>query len=166
MTDIRPLSRETLMPLMRLKVTEAQNDFVAPNVMTVAQATFEAGAEIYGLWDGDSPVGMMAIINTAHRGHVPDDPAERTNTLFVWRLMLDVAHQRKGHGQAAMDFAVARAKELGLADVTVSAVEANGGAIPFYERFGFQRTGEVLDGEVVLSLPMDPDAGPMKLLSG
>ena len=165
MTDIRPLCRDTLMPLLRLKVSEAQNDFVAPNVMTVAQATFEGGAEIYGLWDADTPVGMMAIINTAHPDQVPDE-GERTNTLFVWRLMLDVAHQRQGHGQAAMEFAVARAQELGLVDVTVSAVEAHGSAIPFYERFGFKRTGEVLDDEVVLSLPMDPDAGPIKLVVG
>lgn len=165
MTDIRPLSRETLMPLLKLKVREDQNDFVAPNVMTVAQATFEAGAEIYGIWDGETPVGMMAVIDNSHPDQIPDE-GERRDTLFLWRLMLDLAHQHGGHGTAALEFIVSLAREKGLVDVTTSAVEAESGAIPFYERFGFRRTGEVIDDEVVLSLPMAEGVGPIRLLEG
>lgn len=163
MTDIRPLSRDTLMPLLKLKVREDQSDFVAPNVMTVAQATFEGGAEIYGLWDGETPVGMMAVIDTSNPEQIPDE-GERQNTLFLWRMMLDAAHQKSGHGTAALDFAVDLARDKGLVDVTVSSVEAEGSAIPFYERYGFRRTGEVLDDEVVLSLPLEAGVGPMKLV--
>jgi hypothetical protein len=32
------------------------------------------------------------------------------------------------------------------------AAEGDGSPIPFHERYGFERTGEVLDGEVLLRL--------------
>lgn len=165
MTEFRRLCRDTLMPLLKLKVREDQDGFVAPNVMTVAQATFEGGAEIYGLWDGETPVGLMAVIDTSHPEQIPDQ-GERTNTLYIWRLMLDTAHQRSGHGSAAIHFATSLAQDKGLVDVTLSAADEEGSAIPFYERFGFRRTGEIIDGEVVMSLPMQDGVGPTKLVEG
>jgi diamine N-acetyltransferase len=38
--------------------------------------------------------------------------------------------------------------------LTTSAHHGDGSPIPFYERYGFKRTGEVDEGEVVLQLTL------------
>ena len=112
----------------------------------MGQAPFEPGSEVYGIWDGETPVGLIAVIYMTHpdaditAGHDRDG-------IYVWRLMIAADVQRHGIGWAAMQFAIDTAKERGRAHVAVCCVDEPGSAIGFYEKLGFRRTGKVLGDE-------------------
>lgn len=155
MTDFRILTAKTLMPLVNLDVADNQQDFVAPNAITMAQSLFEAGTEIYGMWVHETPVGMMAIVDMAH----PDqelEPDDNPDGVYVWRLMVAKEHQGKGHGREAMRFAEKRCKEIGRSYVLLSAVDSENGAIPFYEKQGYTKTGKIVDGETEMAKVLKP----------
>lgn len=49
----RPMTGADVIPLEGVTVREAKEDFIAPNIVTIAQARFRAGANDFCLWDGD-----------------------------------------------------------------------------------------------------------------
>ncbi|MDG2341197.1 MAG: GNAT family N-acetyltransferase [Paracoccaceae bacterium] len=153
MTDIKPLTSKTLMPLIKLDVAAHQQGFVAPNAITMAQSLFEPGNEIYGIWEGETPVGLIAVVDMSHPNadlDEDDDP----DGLYVWRLMVAKDQQGKGYGRAAMEFAKQRCRDLGRKQLLLSAVEHDQGAIPFYERLGFTRTGRIVSDEIEMVLAL------------
>ncbi len=153
MPDFRLLTRETLRHLAALSVRDDQTTFVAPNLMTMAQSLFEPGSEIYGIWDGESAVGMLAVVDMSHP-HADLDEGDDPDGIYIWRLMVDQAHQGKGYGRSALEFAKTLAQEEGRANLVISVVDEPGGALPLYERFGFSRTGRIVDGEVELVMTL------------
>ncbi len=74
---------------------------------------------------------------------------------FLWRLLIDERFQRQGYGTATLDAVVAyvRSRPNGDALIT-SAGQGEGSPQPFYERYGFVPTGEVMEDEVVLALDL------------
>lgn len=151
MPEFRPFSQDTLRPLAGLRVRDSQTTFVASNLMTMAQSIFEPGSEIYGVWEQTTPVGLLAVIDMSH----PDadlDEGDDPDGIYIWRLMVDQAHQGRGHGRAALDFAKSLARERGRSNLIISVVDEPGGAMPFYKEFGFHPTGRIVDGEVELAL--------------
>ncbi|MEY1556306.1 GNAT family N-acetyltransferase [Yoonia sp. R2331] len=150
MTTVRKIDADTVVPLIDLAVRPDQTGFVAPNAVTIAQAMFDKAAEIYGIYDGDAPVGLMAFIDMSH----PDAELEERDTpdsLYLWRFMVDQAHQKRGHGAAALGLFDQIARDRGRIKVVTSAVPGSGSAIPFYERAGYAKTGQIDEGEVVLA---------------
>ena len=148
MTQLRPLTRESVRPLLDLQVLPAQSTFVGSNAVTMGQAHFEPGTEIYGIWDNDVAVGMMAIIDMSH----PEQAHEDADSLYIWRFMIGANHQGHGHGNVALNFAIDLARKKQRTSVSLTSVDAEGCAIPFYERNGFRRTGKIIDGEAQLIL--------------
>lgn len=143
----RLVSRADVVPLIRLGPREGQEGRVAPNAVTIAQGAHEPGARVYGLWEDEAAVGLMAVIDPAEADmDVGDDP----EALFLWRLMIDGAHQGRGLGRAALALVEARARAWRRPRVVTSAVEREDGAAPFYERHGYQRTGRMLGDEAEL----------------
>ncbi|MCG7522625.1 GNAT family N-acetyltransferase [Ruegeria sp. Ofav3-42] len=70
----------------------------------MAQSIFEPESEIYGVWEQTAPVGLLAIVDMSH----PDadlDECDDPDGIYIWRLMVDQAHQGRGYGRAALDFA-------------------------------------------------------------
>lgn len=149
MPEFRPFSRDTLRPLAGLKVRDGQTKFVASNLMTMAQSIFEPGAEIYGVWGQSTPVGLLAVVDMSH--HEADlEEGDDPDGIYIWRLMVDQAHQGRGYGRAALEFAKSLACERGRSNLIVSVVDEPGGAMPLYTKFGFRPTGRIVDGEVEL----------------
>ncbi len=153
MPDFRPLTRETLRPLAGLSVRDEQTTFVAPNLMTMAQSIFEPGSEIYGVWEGETAVGLLAVVDMSH----PDadlDEGDEPDGIYIWRLMVDQAYQGRGFGRSALEFAKTLAQEKGRANLVISVVDEPGSALPLYKRFGFSTTGRIVDGEVELVMAL------------
>lgn len=73
---------------------------------------------------------------------------------YLWRLLVDRWHQRRGIGRAAVAEVVARARAAGVPALYTSVVEGPGTPRPFYERLGFVPTGRIIDDEVELVLPL------------
>jgi len=147
----RAITRETLSPLLRLKVAADQAHLVAPNAVTIAQAAYEQpGAYVWGLWDGETPIGLIAMIHPHEYAHL--EPGDDPDGAYVWRLMIDAAHQRRGHGRAAIDLCRRQARAWGLPRLATSVVDCPDSNIGFYEALGFTRTGRIFEDEIVLSL--------------
>ena len=150
MLERREVTRDTVFDLIKLAVREDQPGLVTPNVITLAQAPYETGARVWGLWIGDTAVGLMAMVHPdLYRWHQPGDDTEAA---YLWRLMIDRAEQGKGHGRAALDMAVAVTRDWGFPRVTAGVADVAHSNMGFYERYGFRRTGRVADGDVEVVL--------------
>ncbi len=150
MLERREITRETLNAVMRLKLRPGQEHLVAPNSVTIAQASYEQpGGYVWGLWDGDDPVGLLAMIHPREYPHI--EPGDDLDGAYIWRLMIAADHQGKGYGAAAIAECRVQARNWGLPRVATSVVDAPDSSIGFYERLGFGRTGAVVDDEIVLS---------------
>jgi diamine N-acetyltransferase len=142
------VTRDDVVPLIRLKVSSEQEALVAPNAATLAQAAYETGSIVLGLWDDSVPVGLMALIDMATYPWV--EPGDDPESAYIWRLMIDKSHQGKGFGSAALNLAADQAKAWGHSRLTASVVDAETSAMPFYEANGFRKTGDLVDGELVI----------------
>lgn len=72
---------------------------------------------------------------------------------YLWKLLIDERYQRQGFGTATLDLIVEYFRgRPGVEVLTTSAAQGDGSPIKFYECYGFERTGEVSDDEVVLRL--------------
>ena len=148
MTEFHKPTNDTLLPILKMELTPAQTDakLVAPNAVTLAQAAYYPPSEVWGIWEGETPVGLVALVDGSHPEadlEEGDDP----NALLLWRLFIDKTHQGKGHGTKALEFVTDLARKKGLPKVYTSAVQHEFSARPLYERFGFKPTGRVIDGD-------------------
>ena len=144
--SLREITQETVRAICRLQVGPGQDRFVAPNAVSVAQAHFEPRAWFRAIYAGEEPVGFMMLYEDREKPEY-----------FLWRLMIAAEHQGKGYGRRALELLVERVRGLpGAAELGTSYDPAEGGPAGFYKGFGFVETGEVLDGEVVCRLPLDP----------
>ena len=72
---------------------------------------------------------------------------------YLWKLLIDERYQRQGFGTATLDLIVDYFRgRPGVEVVSTSAGQGDGSPITFYERYGFEHTGEVVGDEVVLRL--------------
>ena len=67
---------------------------------------------------------------------------------YLWRLLVDRMHQRRGLGTRILDLVVTICKEMGANTLVTSWNPDRGTPEGFYRRYGFEPTGEVVDGEV------------------
>jgi diamine N-acetyltransferase len=141
-----------------LAVEQAPGDekFVASVEQSFADAITDARAEprYWTLNDGDAVVGFVMISDG-----VPADVLAAHGDLigpyFLWRLLIDRRHQRKGYGTAALDAVVEYVRgRPGAEALYTSASPGDGTPQPFYEGYGFVPTGAILEGEVVLRLDL------------
>lgn len=152
--EVRELrTREEAETLMRLQVAPAQQPFVAEVARSIAQAAFEPNARQFGLYDGGAAVGYLLLWDGR------EDPDEPDDELWVWRLMIDQRFQRRGFGRAAMRWVVEEARRMGVRQVGLAHVADNVDAGAFYQRLGLAYTGQVIDGERVMVLPLAAAAG-------
>lgn len=150
MLERREITRETLGALLKLKVRPDQDHLVAPNPVTIAQCAYEQpGGYVWGLWDGDTAVGLLAMIHPGEYPHM--EAGDDLEGAYIWRLMIGADHQGKGYGAAAIAECCAQARDWGLPRVATSVVQADDSNIGFYEKLGFRRTGGIVDDEIVLS---------------
>ena len=150
MLERREITRDTLRPLLQLKVRADQDHLVAPNAVTIAQCAYEQpGGYVWGLWDAETPVGLLAMIHPREYPHL--EAGDDLNGAYIWRLMIAADHQGKGYGAAAIDECCAQARDWGLPRVATSVVDTPDNNIGFYEKLGFTRTGAIVDDEIVLS---------------
>ena len=143
MIRLEPVTERTFRAVVDMRLGEEQNKFVAPNVVSLAQAwLYYEEASPFAVCDGDTPVGFLML---------DMDQAERT--VGVWRFMIAPEHQGKGYGRQAMEAALALAREAGVYDAMyLDYVPGNDVARALYASLGFRENGKVEDGEIVMTL--------------
>ena len=149
MLEKRPITRDNLRALLMLKLRPDQENLVASNPVTIAQAAYEPNSVVFGLWDGEQAVGLFAMTDLPKHpdgvktGDVPDAPV-------LWRLMISADNQGRGYGRAAMELVKQVAREWGYRKLASSVVDAPNSNMGFYEAMGFSQTGGTVDGELVI----------------
>lgn len=142
---LHEVSEESLSLIFKLKVTEEQEQFVAPNTMSIAQAYFaRERAWFRAIYADETPVGFLML---------DDDPYK--SEYFLWRLMIDARYQGMGFGRRAMELLIAYVKTRPNAvELKTSYVPGEGSPGSFYHKLGFVETGEIIEGERVVSLKL------------
>ncbi len=143
---LREITEDTLRSILDLsqKMMPGQERMVAPNAVSIAQASFNHKAWFRAIYAGDTPVGFVML-------YMDDEKPE----YFLWRLMITGPHQGKGYGRRAMQHVIEHVRAQPSAEeLKASYVPIPGGPWPFYRSFGFEPTGEMEGNEVVIRLPL------------
>jgi diamine N-acetyltransferase len=147
MVRLDPITGDNVGQVFALAVAPGQEDFVAPNPWSLAEAYAEYDiAWPRAIVDDDTVVGFLML--------EIDPQDENGRPFWLWRLMIDAAHQRRGHGRAALDLAVEHVRSLGAQEFFTSWVPGDGGPEQFYVDYGFEPTGELDDDEIVARLDL------------
>ena len=151
MVTLRPIDAANREAVEALRTSEAQERFVSTVVESLADATEEADARglYWAVYDDETPVGFVMVSEEVGSSeYIPN---------FLWKLLIDERYQRRGYGTATLDLIVERFRERPGVDVLwTSAGRGEGSPIPFYERYGFEQTGEVVfDDEMLLRLELN-----------
>jgi diamine N-acetyltransferase len=142
---LRPISKDNLHDVLQLKVAPHQEQFVASNAVSLAEAHFEPELPWFrAIYAGEVPVGFLMLeFNTAEQIY------------FLCRFMIDERYQKYGYGRQALELLFAHVKTLPDGDALyTSCVPATGSPGPFYEKMGFIYTGEEEDGELGMRRPL------------
>lgn len=127
-----------------LTTHKSQERFVAPMLDSFADALIPEivdGAPVVpwlrAVVADDDIVGfVMLALRTEHH----PEP-------YLWRLLVDRLHQRRGIGDRILDLVAAECRATGATSLLTSWVEAKGSPRQFYLRQGFEPTGRIVDGE-------------------
>jgi diamine N-acetyltransferase len=145
--SLRPIDESNRAAVEALHVSPVQQRFVSSVADSLREAVAEPdGRALYwAVYADDEPVGFVMISDEVGRpDYIPQ---------FLWKLLIDERHQRQGYGTATLDLIADYFRARPGVDVlTTSAVEGEGSPIGFYERYGFERTGGMAFGEVLLRL--------------
>lgn len=140
--ELREITRDNWRACVRLRVAPDQERMVATNAVSLAQASYESECVPLAVYDGETMVGFVMYARDLEN-----------QQLWVYRLMIDAAQQRRGYGRAALLRLIERLRTLPDSDsVSISYLEDNEAARQLYASIGFRETGEVIDGEAVARL--------------
>lgn len=164
MIHLEKINAQNVWDLVALKVSESQEDFVAPNEISIIEAYTAIGtgctAFPFGIFDDKTPVGFLMIgHNEAAFDELCEDdvPEILRNNYTVWRLMIDEKYQQKGYGREAVRLALEfiRTFPCGKAEYCILSYEPeNIIAKKLYASFGFEETGEIAGGEAIAVLKL------------
>ena len=142
--SLREVTAETVRSICKLNVSEDQKHLVAPNAFSIAEAYFEPKAWFRAIYADETPVGFLMLY---------DDPEEPH--YFLWRYMIDARYQKTGFGKRAMDLLLVYVRSRPRAyELTLSCHPGEEGPEPFYRRYGFALTGNMLGDEAEMRIDL------------
>lgn len=150
---LRPVAEENRAAVEAIQDTDEQSDYVtgvAESLVEAAQ-TPDARPWYRGLYDGETLVGFVMISD----GITVQNPLY-LGPYYLWRLLVDERYQGRGYGSAAIRLVVdyLRAERPDATELLTSTARGPASPIGFYLGVGFRRTGEVHEGEDVLTLDL------------
>jgi len=147
--SLRPLSESNRQAVEALRVSPSQEQYVSSVADSLIEAAEhpDARAVYWAVYSEDTPVGFVMIADeVASPDYIPH---------YLWKLLIDERYQRRGFGTAALDLVVEYFRgRPGVEVLNTSAGQGDGSPISFYERYGFERTGEIRFAEVMLRLKL------------
>jgi len=141
---------------LAIRRAPGQERFVASVEESFRHAVADARARprFWTVNDGDEVVGFVMISDGIPAEQLVAEP-DLVGPYFLWRLLIDEGKQRRGYGTAALDAVVAYVRDRPDAEALyTSAGQGEGSPQPFYERYGFVPTGQIVEDEVVLRLDL------------
>lgn len=145
------ITPENLGTVGRLRTHRSQEAFVAPMGVSFGNALVPEvvdGAPLEPWYRAVEVDGVIVgFVMVARSGAHHPEP-------YLWRLLVDRLHQRRGIGRRVVALVEAECRAWGDESLLTSWVEGKGSPAPFYRRLGFEPTGDVVDGEVVGRRPL------------
>lgn len=134
MSDVRRLTTHKSQERFVSTVASSYGDALLPEVIDGAPVVpwmraIEADGELVGFM-------MVALTTDAH-----PEP-------YLWRLLIDRLHQRRGIGTATLDLLVEQCHAWGDRTLITSWEPGKGSPEAVYTRYGFMPTGNIDDGEI------------------
>ena len=140
--------------VLAVRVAPTQKRFVGTVVGALkhAQEIPEGKPWHRAIYSDDQPVGFVML-----SWNVTPEPPQIIGPGFLWKLLVDERHQRRGYGRQAVRLVADIVRANGATEVLTSCVPGVDGPEPFYRRIGFRPTGEVDENaETILALDLDP----------
>ena len=138
--DLRPVRSKDRAAVVAMRLKSGQGRFIPSNEVSLAQAAEHPGAEPLLIEADGTPVGFALVCRDPEIGD-----------WWLWRFMLDAAHQGRGLGTGALGLVMRYlvAKPDG-ARVRLGVMPDNAAALRLYLKAGFVPTGEVEGGETIM----------------
>jgi GNAT superfamily N-acetyltransferase len=150
MVSIRPIDDSNREAVEALEVSPEQDQFVSNVADSLLEAADESdGRALYwAIYADETPVGFVMISDdVGGPGYFPQ---------YLWKLFIDQRYQGRGYGTATLDLVAEYFRKRPEVEIMrTSAGQGKGSPIGFYERCGFERTGDIVfDNEVLLQLKL------------
>jgi diamine N-acetyltransferase len=148
--SLRKITADTVRSVTDLSVRPEQSHAVASNAISLAEALFYEEAWYRAIYYGESLVGFVMLYDERLRQCPSSEPK-----VILWRFMIDADFQGQGIGKTALKLVVEWVRSHPkVSTLITSYVPGPYSPEGFYLSQGFQPTGEIDDGEIVLKLPI------------
>ncbi len=138
--DLRPVRSKDRAAVVAMRLKPGQERFIPSNDVSLTQAAEHPEAEPLLVEAEGVPVGFVLVCRDPEAGD-----------WWLWRFMLDGAHQGRGLGTAALGLVMrCLAAKADCARVRLGAKPDNAAALRLYLKAGFVPTGEVVGGETIM----------------
>lgn len=145
MIELKKVDRTNYEDCIQLKVAENQKNFVAENWYSLLEANYEEDRYPFAIYWDKKLVGFLMY------SYYPADEDYPLDSWWIERLMVDKRFQKRGYGRKALKHFIEWFRaQYDAIELRISAEGSNAVAIELYEDLGFEKTGETVDGEVVL----------------
>ena len=142
------VSAKNFNDLIGLTVRQAQKNFVADNIYSLAEAYATQAdskpVQPFGIYKGEKPVGFL-MIGFDYDNWDDELPGFSKNGYLIWRFMIDKRYQGRGYGREARKLALdyVRTFPFGRSEYCwVSYEPENEVAKNLYLSFGFEEAPE------------------------
>jgi diamine N-acetyltransferase len=136
--ELREITEENRDAVLAIHAGPAEGRFVTSTADSIAEAAEspEGNPWYRAVYLEGEPVGFVML-----SWDVTPQPPDIIGPWFLWKLLVDERHQRRGIGRAIVDEVVRIIRAEGATELFTSNVVAEGGPDGFYERLGFAPTG-------------------------
>jgi len=173
MIELKEITYENAGKVLKLKVAKNQEDFVASNDYSLAQAYCSLKEDKHpftalAIANGEEIVGFLmyeycpCLSERDDRDEDEDEDEDDNEEYFqdepyyhLFRYMIGEQYQDKGYGRVAMEMLIEHMKKRlqGSADaIYICYCPPNIVAKKFYDSFGFVDTGQIVGGEYITRL--------------
>ncbi len=158
MIKFEKITENNLSTCVALNPGEANKDFVAPNVRSLAIAYVNQDNGVctpmpYAIYKDEVMVGfiMMSFLGKDQDNDVEED------TYDIWRFMVDEKYQGKGYGREALMKAIELIKSFphGHANqIILSCASGNKAGNSLYKSVGFKPNGNAYEDQIEMALDL------------
>ncbi|MHA2392131.1 MAG: GNAT family N-acetyltransferase [Promethearchaeota archaeon] len=150
---LKKISIKNLHSIFNLKVKPNQENLVAPNAYSIAEAHFTRGSWYRAIYLGDLPIGFVMLIDGTLKFK---KITQKSPLMYLWRFMIDGKYQGKGYGKEALQLVIDYVKSRpNVKEIILHHQNAKGDAGEFYKKVGFKHTGKSQLGELEMKLKLD-----------
>lgn len=149
---LREITEDNRESVLAVRITPAQERFVTTVVDSLDEAADhpEGNPWFRAVYAGEQPVGFVML-----SWDVEPQPPEINGPWFLWKLIIDHRHQRRGYGREVVRQVVELVRANGGTELLTSHVPGEGGPAGFYASLGFVPRGDLdPEGEIILRLPL------------